>query len=191
MRESKIPAPTATSTPIAQPSFTYPPVNTSLPKLPSFSGDEPLPKGEVNYMVWRNEVKCLSSSGDWTSSQQLQALRSSLHGTARLMIVSLGQSVSLSGILTKLDAMFSDASSKEELLSDFFNAVQRPDETVTLFACRLETLLQTIIDKGELPLGARDDLLKHRFWAGLSSLSLKAQTRHVASLPFITMVEVL
>ncbi|KAH3871899.1 hypothetical protein DPMN_035114 [Dreissena polymorpha] len=36
-------------------------IQSSVPKLPMFSGDEPCPKGKVSYNEWRFEVKCLRS----------------------------------------------------------------------------------------------------------------------------------
>ena len=80
-----------------------------------------------------------------------------------MMIVPLGEQATIEHVQTKLDALYSNAASKEELMTEFFNSVQRPDENVTSFACRLETLLQTIINKGNLPYLARNDLLRHKF----------------------------
>ena len=165
---------TATQASFSQP-LTYHP---SLPRIPNFSGDSPMPKGEVDYLVWRYEVQCLFSLPGLTSSQVLQIIRGSLRGSARMMIVPLGEQARIEDVLTKLDALYSNAASKEELMTEFFNSVQRPDENVTAFACRLETLLQTIINKGNLPYLARNDLLRHKFWTGLHSDALKMQTRH-------------
>ena len=162
-----------------QPSFSQPlTYHPSLPRIPNFSGDSPMPKGEVDYLVWRYEVQCLMNLQGLTCSQVLQIIRGSLRGSARMMIVPLGEQASVEHILTKLDALYSNAASKEELMTEFFNSVQRPEENVTSFACRLETLLQTIINKGNLPYLARNDLLRHKFWTGLHSDTLKMQTRH-------------
>ncbi|XP_060556168.1 uncharacterized protein LOC132716854 [Ruditapes philippinarum] len=149
-----------------------------IPKIPCFSGDEPLPKGEVPYVVWRYEVQCLLTNPDLTRSTVLQIIRGSLRGTARIMTVPLGQNATVKEILGKLDVMFSEASTKEDLLTQFFNSRQNPNESVTTYACRLETLLQSIIDKGQLPGLARNDILRHKFWTGLCSDMLKFQTRH-------------
>ena len=108
----------------------------------------------------------------------MQIIRGSLRGTARIMTVPLGQNATVKEILSKLDVMFSEASTKEGLLTQFFNSRQNPNESVTTYACRLETLLQSIIDKGQLPGLARNDILRHKFWTGLYSDMLKFQTRH-------------
>lgn len=177
---SGLPNPFMASTPVPSVSIphsvSFPP--SILPKIPCFSGDEPLPKGEVPYVVWRYEVQCLLTNPDLTRSTVLQIIRGSLRGTARIMTVPLGQDATVVEILAKLDVMFSEASTKEDLLTQFFNSRQNPNESVTTYACRLETLLQSIIDKGQLPGLARNDILRHKFWTGLHSDMLKLQTRH-------------
>ena len=129
-----------------------------LPKTLCFSGDEPIPKGEVPFIVWRYEVQCLLTHPDLNTSHVLTLIRGSLHETARIMIIPLGQTASLQDILSKTDTMFSEASTKEDLMTEFFNSSQLPTEFVTEYACRIETLLQSIIDKGQLPGLARNDL---------------------------------
>ena len=131
-------------------------------------------------MVWRYEVQCLVNNPELAHqhSAVLQVVRSSLRGSARLMIVPLGDQAVISQVLEKLDALYAYASSREELMTEFFNSIQLSEESVTSFACRLETLLQTIINKGHLPFVAKNDLLRHKFWTGLHSDVLKLQTRH-------------
>lgn len=121
--------PFVASTPV--PSVSFPHSVTVLPKIPCFSGDEPLPKGEVPYVVWRYEVHCLLTNPDLTRSTVLQIIRGSLRGTARIMTVPLGQGATVDGILAKLDIKFSEASTKEDLLTQFFNSGQHPNESVT------------------------------------------------------------
>jgi len=51
-------------------------------------------------------------------------------------------------------------------------------ESLADYVCRIESVLQSVIDKGDIPFAARDQLFKHRLWVGLSSSALKAQTRY-------------
>ncbi|XP_052814172.1 uncharacterized protein LOC128241268 [Mya arenaria] len=134
----------------------------SLPKIPSFSGDIPTPKGEVQYMVWQYEVQCLIRVGDLSEVNILTVIRASQRGRAREIIAPLGERASLSVVMDKLDAVFSNASSKEDLLQQFFNSTQQPGESITTFACRLEIHLQIIMDKGDIPYAARNDILRHK-----------------------------
>lgn len=152
--------------------------SSNPPKIPSFSGDEPINKGEVPYVIWRYEVQCMMNNPEISATNLLYTVRSSLRGSARMMVIPLGQESTLVQIMDRLDCMFSDASTKEDLMTEFFNSSQAADESVTSYACRLETLLQAIINKGQLPGVARNDILRHKFWTGLSSDMLRLQTRH-------------
>ena len=103
-----------------QPSFNQPMTyHPSLPRIPTFSGDSPIPKGEVDYLVWRYEVQCLMNIEGLTCSQVLQIIRGSLRGSARMMIVPLGEQDSVENVLVKLDALYSNAASKKELMTEF------------------------------------------------------------------------
>ena len=114
-------------------SFSHPSMNISpyIPKLPTFSGDEPLPKGECIYTEWHFEVKCLLGDSEVTDNSLLQAVRRSLKGCARKMMIPLGELASVADILEKLDAMFGDVSTRGMIMQEFFNAKQKSVESVT------------------------------------------------------------
>ena len=150
----------------------------SIPKIPFFSGDSPPQKGDITYNEWRFEISCLISDSEMLPSVILQALRRSLRGTARKMLIPLGEKATVKDILTKLDSLFGDVTTKGMVMQEFFNCVQGADESVTAFGCRLESLLQTAIDSGNLSQEAKNDLLRHKFWTSLQSERLKSQTRH-------------
>ena len=152
--------------------------STSIPKMPGFSGDDPPPKGDVSFQEWRFEVNCLINDHEISPSQLVQAMRRSLRGTARKMLVSLGEKASVDDILCKLDVMFGDVSSKGMVMQEFFNSSQNSTEGVTSFGCRLEGILLTAIENGHVHRNAKNDLLRHKFWTGLCSEKLKSQTRH-------------
>lgn len=61
-----------------------------IPRIPPFSGDEPPQKGDVSYSEWRFEIRCLQSDPEVSFSHLLQAIRRSLRGTARKMLIPLG-----------------------------------------------------------------------------------------------------
>ena len=153
---------------------TTPPV----PKVGQFSGDTPPQKGDVSYEEWRFEIRCLQNDSEVSASQLVQCIRRSLRGTARKMLIPLGDKASVGDILHKLDALFSDISTNGMVMQEFFNSFQKSDENVTSFGCRLESLLQTAIDHGYLGKESKDDLLRHKFWTSLRCEKLKSQTRH-------------
>ena len=152
--------------------------NSQIPKVPFFSGDEQPQKGDVTFEEWRFEIKCLVSDDEITTNMLIQSIRRSLKGTARKMLIPLGEKATVADILHKLDTIFGDVSTKGMVMQEFFNSLQKPEESVTAFGCRLESLLQTAIDNGHVARESKNDLLRHKFWTSLHSERLKSQTRH-------------
>lgn len=152
--------------------------STKPPKIPSFSGDEPIPKGEITYYEYRHEVQCLKRDQSLATSQVLQAIRTSLRGTARKLMVSLGDSISVDSILHKLEVNYGEPTRKSITMQEFFNAGQRVDESVTSYGCRLESILCQAFEKGHFSKTGRSELLCEKLWSGLRSSELKTNTRH-------------
>lgn len=152
--------------------------SSQVPKIPQFSGISTIPKGEISYPEWRFEVNCLLNDPEMSDSIILQAVRSSLRGTARKMLLPMGESASARQIINKLDALYGDTSSNEMLMQEFFNLSQNSDESVTEYSCRLELALQSAIENGYLAPDKRDCHLRHQLWHGLFSERLKDQTHH-------------
>jgi hypothetical protein len=149
-----------------------------IPKVPSFSGDEPMPKGDCTFSEWRYEVKCLKNDPDFNEHSILVAIRRSLKGTARKIMISIGEAATASDVFDKLEDNFGIVSTKPMIMQEFYNAQQRPDESVTLFGCRLETLLQTAIESGHITRASKNEFLRTKFWSSLHSDQLRSQTRH-------------
>ena len=82
--------------------FANQPSQPTIPQLPTFFRDVPSPKGEVPFMVWQYEVQCLFSLPDLSPLHVLHFIRSSLRGSARLMIVPLGNKASIDDVLASL-----------------------------------------------------------------------------------------
>jgi hypothetical protein len=155
-----------------------PAIVSKPPKIPPFSGDEPLAKGEISFYEWRHEVRCLMRDSSIPKHQVLQAIRTSLRGTARRLVVSLGDSVSIDSIFQKLEFNFGEPARQGITMREFFNCSQRPNESVTSFGCRLEITLEQAFEGGHIPRSGRNELLCERLWSGLLSETLKTNTRH-------------
>lgn len=97
----------------------------TVPKLPTFSGTDEPQKGEVKYEVWNFEVKCLQNSRQYQEHILLLAVRNSLKGLARRMLVSVGDKASLKDIMKKLDGFFGNVASGETLMQSFYNDRQK------------------------------------------------------------------
>ncbi|XP_062566929.1 uncharacterized protein LOC134229238 [Saccostrea cucullata] len=149
------------------------------PKLPTFSGTDEPQKGEVRYEVWNFEVKCLLNSNQYPEHILLQAVRNSLKGLARSMLVSVGDKASIQDILRKLDGFFGNVASGEKLMQSFYNDCQKEGESIVVYASRLEDTLSKAIKFGHIGNEARDGMLRSKFWTGLSNQQLKQSTRHL------------
>ncbi|XP_062602869.1 zinc finger CCHC domain-containing protein 18-like [Saccostrea cucullata] len=156
----------------------YEVTHSQIPRIPQFSGDEPPQKGDVTYREWRYEVQCLMNDPEIKETVIIQSIRRSLRGTAKTMLIPLGEKASVQEILDKLNILFGEVSNNAMIMQEFFNAYQFQGECATSFGCRLESMLQNAIDNGYLNESSKNDLLRHKFWTSLSSDRLKSQTRH-------------
>lgn len=132
----------------------------------------------MSYKEWRYEVQCLLGDPDIKENLLIQSIRRSLRGTAKTMLIPLGERANVQKILSKLDILFGEISTNGMIMQEFFSTCQLPGECVTSFGCRLETMLQNAIDSGYMDQASKNDLLRHKFWTSLSSEKLQGQTRH-------------
>lgn len=151
----------------------------SQPKLPFFSGSDEPPKGEVSYEVWSYEVKCLQNSHYLPEHVLLYAIRNSLKGSARSLLIPLGESASVTDILHKLDGFYGNVSSSETLMQNFYSDFQKDKESIVEFGSRLEQTLSRAMRGGLIDPVSKDSMLRTKFWTGLNSQSLKNSTRHL------------
>ena len=121
-----------------------------VPKLPTFSGSEEPQKGETTYEVWSLEVKCLQSSSVLPEPILLQSIRNSLKGSARSLLVPLGQNATVADILAKLDGFYANVSSSETLIQSFYSDYQKEAESVVSFASRIEQTLSRAVKSGHI-----------------------------------------
>lgn len=157
---------------------TYVP-NPYVPKLPIFSGSEEPQKGETSYEVWNFEVKCLKNTAYLPEHLLLQSIRNSLRGTARNMLVPLGESATVDDILEKLDGFYGNVCTSETLMQSFYSDCQKENETIVSYGSRIERTLSRAVTLGHLDLVAKDGMLRSKFWTGLKSQTLKNSTRHL------------
>lgn len=93
-------------------------------------------------------MQCLIGDPDIKTNLLIQSIRRSLRGTAKTMLIPLGEKAGVKQILDKLDIFFGEIANNGMIMQEFFNAFQLPSENVTSFGCRLETMLQNAIDNG-------------------------------------------
>ena len=79
---------------------------------------------ETSFDVWKLEVKCVLREGNYTGSSVLQAIRGSLKGNARSLLLSLSEHATAKNIIDKLDGVYGNVYSSEALLEKCFKETQ-------------------------------------------------------------------
>jgi len=172
-------APYQQSTPRYNQSFQYAPAAAAQPpRVSSFSGEEPTPKGEVSFKVWRYEIRSLLNDRVYPEALISQAIRKSLRGPASKVLLSLGEGAQIGAILHKFEGIFGNVYSGESIMQQFYTEQQQQQENVASWACRLEDLLQNAVDKGHVSETSKNDMLRNKFWTGLTNTALKNASRH-------------
>ena len=144
---------------------------TKIPKLPKFSGVTS--KNEPSYRVWKFSVENLRTLV--SEREVIRAIHNSVSGSPAETLMRLGHRASLTAILTKFDNIYGKVISSEKLLEGFYTAEQTSTESVADWSCRLEDILShpQLQDMSQ-----RDDMLKSRFFHGLSNDSVQNAIRH-------------
>lgn len=166
----------STSTP--QASDTNPPTASpvsQIPKLGFFSGDDPVGKGEVPYEQWRHEVQCLINE-KYSDQLIMLSIRRAIRGTAANALLNLGVEVQPALTLEKFDVIFGNVLTSEMLLEDFYTSRQRDKETVTVWGCRIESLLNKAKQQGTI--ASVEDMARTKFYSGLRNERVKSALRH-------------
>lgn len=148
-------------------------VQGRIPELPSFTGD-----GKNNatiFETWRYDVKCLLDEAVYPLHIIRESIRKSLKGSARGVLLHLGEQPTIGDILSELDGIYGNVQSAERLREQFYSERQKKDESVGDYSLRLERLLSRI--PGHLNVHARNDMLRSRLWSGLSDMELKNACR--------------
>lgn len=158
---------------------TYVPQNYNFPKLPIFSGSEVPQKGEVTFEVWSFEVKCLKNNHEIPEHTLLQSIRNSLRGSARDMLIPLGETATVQQVLDKLEGFYGIVSSGSTLMQTFYNDFQKDSESIVSYGTRLEQTLSKAVIYGHIEIAAKDSILRSKFWTGLRSQQLRNSTRHL------------
>ena len=145
-----------------------------VPKIPDFSGEGR--KGEVEFDVWKYDIKSLMRSFIYPEHVILESIRNSLKGKARTALVHLGEGATPDDILLEMEAIFGNVSTGETLKEQFYSARQEPHETVADFSIRLEHLLSS--SNVQLTAAAKNEMLRNRLWSGLRSKELQNAVRY-------------
>ena len=145
-----------------------------IPKLPQFSGDSQ--KGDSEFDVWRYDLNCLIHSGVYPQHVLLEAIRTSLKGRARTVLLHLGELASVADIMAELEALYGNISSTEKLKEQFYLAHQKVNENVADYSLRLEQLLRH--SSLHFDQETKNEMLRNRLWSGLRDKELRNAARY-------------
>ena len=135
------------------------------PKVSIFSGGTDTK--DVSYEMWRFEVRTLLQEKVHSVVVITTAAKKSLRGEAAKAVRRLGVLADIYEILDKFDGLYGLIEDTENLLTDFYNAKQDPEESVTTWGCRLEDLLYRAVEDESISLSSVNDMLRTKFWNGL------------------------
>ena len=97
----------------------------------------------------------------------LHAIRNSLKGKkARGLLLSMSEGASPDNIIVNSECVFGNVYSCETIMKNFFMQRQEPHQTVADNGFKLETILQSAVEKGHISPDARKEMLRTNFWSG-------------------------
>lgn len=144
-----------------------------IPKLPEFAGDETI---DCAFDMWRYDVNCLIRNQVYPDHVILEAIRKSLKGKARTVLLHLGEGATVFDILRELEGIYGNVATGEKLKEQFYCAQQEQNETVADYSVRLEHLLcQTNL---HLDKETKNEMLRNRLWSGLRDSQLRNVSRY-------------
>ena len=146
-------------------------------KLSVTFADDETAKGGCRYDLWKYEVECLVKDGAHRAEVIQQAIRRSLKGEAAHVLKRLGPQATVTQILQKFDGVYGVVEAGEDTLAEFYSAKQEKGEDVSAWGCRLEELLDQVMNAGVVGKKDTDEMLRKRFWMGLLP-KLKEASRH-------------
>ena len=106
----------------------------------------------------------------------LEAIRMSLKGKARTVLLHLGECASARDILSELEGIYGNVSSSEKMKEKFYCSQQEPSESIADYSLRLEQLLS----KSLMALGpaTKNEMLCSRLWSGIYNQELRNVSRY-------------
>ena len=148
-----------------------------FPKFSTFSGDEPKQRRESSFEEWQYEVLCCLKDGVHSNQAIGQAIRKSLIGQAKQVLISSGTTASIDEIMKRLERVFGNVASGASMMQEFYTATQKQAENIVAWGLRLEEIIKNAVDKGHVKKEATNTMLKNRFWKGLRNEKLKNRTQ--------------
>lgn len=142
-------------------------LNTKPPKLTSFSGEEPVPKGEISFETWLYRVKSIEKQ--YTEVALREGIIRSLTGAAADLVRYLGPEAEVDLILDELQKQYRTKTDSQTLFQEFCTINQEPKEKINNYTIRLKGALDKVrtIDPDRINARQVEVELRAQFWTGL------------------------
>ena len=137
--------------------------NTKNPDLPTFSGEIPTPKGEVEYDNFIFQLQMLRSS--YTDDAIRNAIVASVRKNAKIAIRAIGYGSSLDAMIKQLENRFGLGETVDIFGQQFHQLMQQPKERVGEFGGNLEYKYRLLQEK--CPGRFTEDQLKDQLFHGM------------------------
>lgn len=134
------------------------------PKLSTFYGEDN--KGEVNWPTFKFEIDSLLQEKLFSQEQILLGLRRAVKGNASDVVRRLGTGVNIHDVIRKLQGTFGNVETQESIMEKFYSSHQKPKESVTSYASRLEEIFTQAVELGGMS-KSDDQKLKSVLYRGL------------------------
>ena len=138
-------------------------LQTKTPALPVFSGDLPVPKGEVEFDNWIFQIKSLQKT--FTDDAIRNAVVANARGIARTVVRAVGYDAELSLMISHLEDRFGLGDTNDALLLEFHQMSQGVNEKVQDYGSKLECKFKILQER--FPGRYAAVQLKDRFFSGL------------------------
>lgn len=135
-------------------------------ELRLFSGNSPKPSTEVDYGIWWLQVKQALNDPSLSEAQQRRMLLDSLLTPVLNVALSIGAQASPSACLHELDKAYGNVTGGEELYIQFLETHQNSRERASDYLCRLQTLLQEVVESNGVAKQDADSQLLKQFLRG-------------------------
>ena len=100
------------------------------------SGEGPKPKGEATYDEKKYKVNCTIKEGIYSEQMLAQAIRKSLRGQAKCVLLSIGDKGTVNEIMDRLEGVLGSVVSGQSVLQKFYITGQKADKAVAGSAWR-------------------------------------------------------
>ena len=131
--------------------------------LSKFSGEVPTPKGEAEFDNWIFQLKSLQKT--YTDDAIRNTVVSHMRGIANTVVCAVGYDAELPQMISWLEDRFGLGETNDNLLLEFHQMVQGPNEKVQDFSSKLECKFKILQER--FPGRYAAVQLKDRFFSGM------------------------